>query len=271
MQRFAVFGHPIGHSKSPRIHHLFAQQTGIALHYEAMLAPLEDFPAFVQAFFRQGGRGANVTTPFKEQAWHMADQLTDRARQAGAVNTLSWQNGILLGDNTDGVGLVSDLTRLAMLASGRRILLLGAGGAARGVILPLLQQQCRIVLANRTPARAQALAAAFQTQGVIEALPYSMLVEREFDLIINATASGLQGEVPPIPASVIRAECACYDMFYQSSLTPFLAWARQQGACQVADGFGMLVAQAAHAFQLWHGVLPEMEPVLAQLRQEGEA
>lgn len=271
MQRFAVFGHPIGHSKSPRIHHLFAQQTGIALHYEAMLAPLEDFPAFAQRFFLQGGRGANVTTPFKEQAWRMADQLTERARQAGAVNTLSWQNGILLGDNTDGIGLVSDLTRLAMLAPGKRVLLLGAGGAARGVILPLLQQQCQIVLTNRTLTRAQALAAAFQAQGMIEALPYSRLAEREFDLIINATASGLQGAIPPLPVSLIRAECACYDMFYQATLTPFLAWARQQGAYQLADGFGMLVAQAAHSFQLWHGVLPQLAPVLAQLRQEGEA
>ncbi|AKM46708.1 shikimate dehydrogenase [Edwardsiella anguillarum] len=268
MQQFAVFGHPIKHSQSPRIHRLFAQQTGIALSYEAMLAPLDDFPAFAIAFFQQGGRGANVTTPFKEQAWQMADVLTPRARLAGAVNTLHWQNARLLGDNTDGVGLVSDLHRLAMIGDASRVLLLGAGGAARGVILPLLEQGCRIALANRTHARAQALAAAFQTQGAIEALPYDALGSHTFDLIINATASGLQGEVPPLPRSIIRPDCACYDMFYRAGVTPFLAWAQQQGAVRLADGFGMLVAQAAHAFSLWHGIMPQIAPVLIQLRQE---
>ncbi|WP_447873254.1 shikimate dehydrogenase [Serratia fonticola] len=269
MEKFAVFGNPIAHSKSPRIHALFAQQTGIEHPYGTVLAPLDGFVPTLQQFIAAGGQGANVTVPFKECAYEAADELSERAAMAGAVNTLKvLPDGKLLGDNTDGIGLLSDLERQRLIRPSDRVLLVGAGGAARGVILPLLSFGCEVVLTNRTFSRAEELAAAFRHLGEIAALPLDRLDQQHFDLVINATASGFQGEIPALPGSIIHGTTRCYDMFYQQGGTPFLAWAQQLGAQHYADGLGMLVGQAAHAFFLWHGVMPEIEPVLQQLRQE---
>lgn len=268
METYAVFGNPIAHSKSPFIHQQFAQQLNITHPYGRVLAPLDDFVNTLNAFFAQGGKGANVTVPFKEEAFARADELTERAALAGAVNTLKrLEDGRLLGDNTDGIGLLSDLERLSFIRPGLRILLLGAGGATRGVLLPLLSMDCAVTIANRTASRAQELAQLFAHTGSVQALGLNALEGHEFDLIINATSSGINGEIPAIPESLIHPSLYCYDMFYQKGDTPFLAWCRQHGAKQCADGLGMLVGQAAHAVLLWHGVLPEIEPVIEQMTQ----
>lgn len=271
MKQFVVFGNPIKHSRSPQIHDFFAEQTGVALSYKTQLVPLDDFPQSLSSFFTRGGDGANVTMPFKEQAYAAADELTDRAVAAGAVNTLKQlNNGKLLGDNTDGIGLITDLKRLQMIFADTRVLLLGAGGAARGVIKPLLDMNCSVTLVNRTHAKAERLVEFFSNNtGVINALTVDQLIGRDFDLIINATAASINGEVFSIPSQVIHPLTCCYDMFYQTSLTPFLQWAEQQGVSHYADGLGMLVGQAAHAFELWNGILPDIAPVLAELRQQG--
>lgn len=269
MRKFAVFGNPIAHSKSPRIHQLFSEQTQRPLSYVTQLAEHELFQTALTTYLAEGAHGANITTPFKEQAYQLCHELTERARLAGAVNTVKkMENGQLVGDNTDGIGLVSDLERLGMLKAGNKVLLVGAGGAARGVILPLLESGCELVITNRTYAKAQQLAQQFADYGAISACEQENLAGNQFDLIVNATASGLQGQVPSIPSSLINKDTACYDMFYQASLTPFLAWAKANGAVNYADGLGMLVGQAAHAFFLWHDVMPDIESVLKQLRQE---
>ncbi|MDF2786848.1 MAG: shikimate dehydrogenase [Pantoea eucrina] len=268
MENFAVFGHPIAHSKSPFIHHEFARQTGIAHRYGQICAPLDTFPQTLNAFFAAAGKGANITLPFKQQAWSLANALSDRARLSGAVNTLHKRSdGSLFGDNTDGIGLLSDLQRLEMIQPGDRILLVGAGGAARGVIQPLLAAGCSLVVVNRTASRAEELAQQFGHCGEIKAVNFAQLNTGTFDLIINATSSGVAGDIPPLPATLIDSRVRCYDMFYQSGLTPFLLWCKQQGAGALADGTGMLVGQAAHAFQLWHGVMPEIAPVIDKLKQ----
>ncbi|EHM50956.1 MAG: shikimate dehydrogenase [Yokenella regensburgei] len=272
METYAVFGNPIAHSKSPTIHQQFAEQLHIDHPYGRVLAPLDAFVETLNAFFDNGGRGANVTVPFKEAAFARADELTERAALAGAVNTLKrLEDGRLLGDNTDGIGLLSDLERLAFIKKGSRILLIGAGGAARGVLLPLLSLDCAVTIVNRTFSRAQELAQIFAHTGSVSAAQMNELDGREFDLIINATSSGIGGEVPAIPASIINAHVRCYDMFYQKGTTPFLNWCEQHGAKQCADGLGMLVAQAAHAVLLWHGVLPEITPVIGVLSRELQA
>lgn len=269
MTHFAVFGHPISHSKSPQIHQAFARQTGITLQYDRIEAPVDSFPQAITTFFAQGGAGANITLPFKQQAWEYADQLTERASTSGAVNTLKkCPDGQILGDNTDGIGLVSDLQRLSMVKPDDRVLLMGAGGAARGVILPLLSLGTTITLVNRTAASAQSMAKAFGQYGAMSACSFDALSGKPFDLLINATSSGINGDVPPLPSSLIHADLHCYDMFYQNGLTAFLRWCQQQGSSHLADGLGMLVGQAAHAFHLWHGIMPEIAPVIASLKAE---
>ncbi|PHM31009.1 shikimate dehydrogenase [Xenorhabdus innexi] len=269
MDRFAVFGNPIAHSKSPYIHQLFAQQTGIEHQYGRVLAPLECFEQVLEQFFKQGGLGANITVPFKERAYECAHQLSERAKRCGAVNTLKLiENNQLLGDNTDGVGLFADLQRLNFISKGQNVLIIGAGGAAKGVISPLLDFGCSVTITNRTFTRAQGIVNMFSSFGHIQAVEIQSLLAPDFDLIINATASGLDGSVPEISPSIFRNDSACYDMYYQSQLTPFLHFAQRNGVSCLADGLGMLVGQAAHAFELWHGVLPEVEPVLAALREE---
>lgn len=267
MDLYAVFGNPVAHSQSPFIHQQFARQLRIAHPYGRVLAPVDDFVNTLNAFFAAGGKGANVTLPFKEQAFARADELTERAALAGAVNTLKrLEDSRLLGDNTDGIGLLSDLQRLGLIKPGFRILLIGAGGAARGALLPLLSVGCAVTITNRTFAGADRLAKRFSHAGKVNAVAMAE-VSDEFDLIINATSSGITGAIPLIPASLITPQVCCYDMFYQKGNTPFLAWCEQHGARQRADGLGMLVGQAAHAVLLWHGVLPDMEPVLETLRQ----
>lgn len=269
METYAVFGNPIAHSKSPLIHRLFAGQLGVTHPYGRVLAPLDGFIATLDAFFQAGGQGANVTVPFKEEAFARADELTERASLAGAVNTLKrLADGRLLGDNTDGIGLLSDLARLKMIRPGARVLLIGAGGAARGVLLPLLSLDCSVTISNRTFSRAQQLASLFSHTGSVVALEGDSLAGHNFDLIVNATSSGLSGDLPAIPASLIQTHVYCYDMFYQQGLTPFLSWCESLGAQKFADGLGMLVGQAAHAFMLWHGKMPDVVPVIERLKQD---
>ncbi|SQI35211.1 Shikimate dehydrogenase [Leminorella richardii] len=269
MRDFAVFGNPISHSKSPRIHSLFGASTHISLNYVTRLATLEGFEQELKDFFSEGALGANITMPFKERAFALCDELTERASCAGAVNTVHrLDDGRLLGDNTDGIGLVSDLVRLDMIRRDSRILLIGAGGAARGVIQPLLAYGCELVITNRTASKASALACEFSTLGNITSKTCSELEGMAFDLIVNATSTGISGDLPPIPSSLFARETACYDMFYQAGNTPFIAWAVTQGVLRYADGLGMLVGQAAHSFNLWNSVMPEVEPVMAELRKE---
>ena len=260
--RYAVFGNPIAHSKSPRIHALFAAQTGQDLHYEAILAPLDGFAATVAAFVRAGGKGANVTVPFKEEAFRLASELTPRAQAAGAVNTLRFGDDRIAGDNTDGAGLVRDIVHnLKFPLAGQRILLIGAGGAARGVILPLREQQpAQLFIVNRTAGKAAELAAGFKVEGG----GFEALAERSFDVVINATSAGLSDAVLPLPTSAFAPGCLAYEMLYGRE-TAFMAQARAAG-CTVADGLGMLVEQAAEAFYAWRGVRPVSGPVLAALR-----
>jgi shikimate dehydrogenase len=270
--RYAVFGNPVGHSQSPRIHALFAAQTGQDLAYTAILAPTDGFAAAVTAFAAAGGRGANVTVPFKEEACHLAATLTARAQAAGAVNTLSFGGGGIAGDNTDGAGLVRDITaNLGVDLAGRRILLLGAGGAARGVILPLLvEAPAGLTIANRTADRARELAARFaRLPGCAfphkpAACGFVELAGRQFDVLINATSAGLSDAALDLPAGLIAPGALAYDMVYGRA-TPFLREAGAAGA-RLADGLGMLVEQAAEAFFVWRGVRPETAPVLAELR-----
>ncbi len=270
--RYAVVGNPIGHSKSPRIHAAFAAQTGQAMTYEAILASLGGFAAAVDAFRAAGGRGLNITVPFKLEAHALATRLTPRAQAAGAVNTLAFGNDGILGDNTDGAGLVRDIeTNLAFPLTGRRILLLGAGGAARGALAPLLAQApAALTIANRTETKATALATAFAatTNAPIDGCAFAALAGRRFDIVINATAASLANEAPPLPLALYANGALAYDMMYGSGDTPFLATARADCAARVADGLGMLVEQAAESFALWRGMRPNTAPILAVLREQ---
>ncbi len=266
--RYAVMGNPIAHSLSPMIHRQFAEQTGQSLRYEAILVPLGAFPEAVARFQAEGGRGLNVTVPFKEEAWALADERSARAEQAGAVNTLVLrEDGTRFGDNTDGVGLVRDLTEnLGWRVADRRVLILGAGGAVRGVLGPILAEGPRsVTLANRTVARAEALATRFAGPVPLQAQGFEALAGAAFDLVINGTSASLAGELPPLPEGCV-AGARVYDMVYGAAPTPFMDWARRAGAAQVADGLGMLVEQAAEAFLIWRGVRPETAPVLRALR-----
>ena len=273
---YAVFGNPIAHSKSPQIHARFARQTAQDLDYITVLAPLDGFAAAISEFVAAGGRGANVTVPFKEDAFSLAHRLTPRARAAGAVNTLVFDGDEWLGDNTDGAGLVRDLTvNLNFAVGGKRVLLLGAGGAARGVLLPLLAEQpARLLIANRTAGKARVLAQEISALASAAVTPrgvgYDELdreAEPGFDLVINATSAGLSGAVPPAPTFAFAPHCLAYDMLYGRE-TPFMALAKSSGAAglRIADGLGMLVEQAAEAFALWRGIRPDTAPVLAALR-----
>jgi len=276
MDRYAVIGHPIAHSKSPQIHAVFARQTAQDLSYEAILAPLDGFVATVQAFRTAGGRGMNVTVPFKLEAFALADRHTPRARAAGAVNTLAFGADGILGDNTDGAGLVRDLTvNLGCALQGRRVLLLGAGGAARGAILPLLGERPAVLaIANRTMAKAEELVRAFAADAGetrLSASSFAALAGQSFDVIINATAASLSDDVPPLPPGLYADGALAYDMMYGRGDTAFMAAARTDGAARVADGLGMLVEQAAESFTLWRGIRPDSRAVLAELRRQIDA
>lgn len=261
--RYAVFGHPVAHSLSPRIHAAFARQLGVDMEYTAHDAAPEDFAAALHTFGAIGGLGANVTLPHKERAVALCSQLSDRAKRAGAVNTLTRAGALWHGDNTDGVGLLRDITlNLGRAIAGSRVLLLGAGGAARGVLPPLVDSgPAALTIANRTARRAEELADLFQK---VQGGSYRELSGRAFDLVINATSSGLENQAPPLPAGVFAPEALAYDMVYGRD-TPFMAVARAAGA-EACDGTGMLVEQAAESFLLWRGMRPETAPVLAALR-----
>jgi shikimate dehydrogenase len=268
---YAVIGHPISHSKSPRIHSLFASQTGEPVEYTAIQAPLDGFAEALAQFFERGGKGLNVTVPFKEQAWQLADHRAARAEKAGAANTLYYNdNGQLVADNTDGQGLVQDLTRNhAVTLRGKRILILGAGGAVRGVLGPVLEQQpALLTIANRTVGKAQALAELFSGDAGntrFTACGFDQL-SQPFDIIINGTSASLHGNLPSVSATVIGADTLVYDMMYAPQTTRFNQWALEQGAAKAVDGLGMLVEQAAESFRIWRGVAPETRPVIEELR-----
>jgi shikimate dehydrogenase len=269
MDKYAVIGNPIEHSKSPQIHAAFAEQTGETVEYGRILGSLDDFPGDVRRFLAEGGLGLNVTVPFKEQAWRLADELSAQAHTAGAVNTLMrLENNQIRGDNTDGTGLVRDLTvNQGFRLQGKRLLMLGAGGAARGVIRPLLEQHPRrLIIANRTASKAYSLATGVAAYGQAAGCGLDELEGMQFDLIINATAAGLAGEVPEIPDSVLAKGGWCYDMLYSNQVTPFQAWGNEHKAARSLDGLGMLVEQAAESFRLWRGILPETAQVIEMLR-----
>ena len=271
IDRYAVFGHPIKHSKSPRIHKIFAEQTGQILEYSAQDVPAEYFKAAVKVFFTNGGRGLNCTVPLKEQAWTYADVKTERARTAKAVNTLALQaDGSLLGDNTDGIGLVTDLTvNHGIMLAGSRILILGAGGASRGIIGPILEQSPEIlVIANRTVAKAVQLAAEFQPKASISGCGFDDLKSKQFDVIINATSASLSGRLPPLPEALLANNGICYDLAYSNEPTVFVRWGLEMHAQKSLDGLGMLVEQAAAAFFIWRGIRPKTLPVIELLNAE---
>jgi shikimate dehydrogenase len=270
---YAVVGNPISHSKSPRIHSLFAQQTGEQLEYTAIQAPLDDFAGVVTGFFSRGGQGLNVTVPFKEQAWKLADYRTVRAEKAGAANTLYMDaDGHLMADNTDGTGLVTDLvTNHRVGLAGARVLVLGAGGAVRGVLGPLLAEgPGSLTLANRTVSKAEGLLQLFaDSAGPATLEPCGFEApDAPFDVIINGTSASLQGDLPPLNPAVIAADTVVYDMMYSLDATPFNQWALDQGATRVFDGLGMLVEQAAESFRVWRGMTPDTAPVIEALRTE---
>ena len=267
---YCVMGNPIAHSKSPQIHAAFARQTGQHIAYAAVLVPVDGFVEAVASFQRLGGKGANVTLPFKHEAWQLCSQRSARAELTGAVNTLWFSEaGEVCGDNTDGVGLVRDFTtNLGGRLDGRGVLLLGAGGAARGVLPALLAAAPRrIVIANRTVKRAEDLAAEFQRLGKVMGMGFENLGGMAFEVIINATSASLQGSVPPLPPGVLRQGGWCYDLMYANQPTAFMQWGSEHGADRAVDGLGMLVEQAAESFYLWRGIRPETAPVIAALRR----
>jgi shikimate dehydrogenase len=268
--RYAVMGNPVAHSLSPRVHAAFARQTGQRIVYEAIQVDEGGFPQAVGNFQAAGGKGLNITLPFKREAWRLADSRSQRAELAGAVNTMMFlDGGRIHGDNTDGAGLVRDLTvNLGVALGGRRVLLVGAGGAASGALGPLLDERpAEIVIVNRTVDRALELARSFAASAApVSGCGFGDLRDRAFDVIINCTSASLHGEALPLPPSVLAPGCWCYDMMYGREPTPFLRWAGAHGAPGRADGLGMLVEQAAESFLLWRGVRPDTAPVRAELR-----
>lgn len=272
IDQYAVFGHPIKHSKSPRIHQTFASQTGQTLSYTAEDVPAEHFDQSVTQFFAGNGKGLNCTVPLKELAFQRADQLTERAQFAKAVNTLALQeDGSILGDNTDGIGLVTDLTVNHKISlKDRRILILGAGGATRGIISPLIgQAPSQLLIANRTVSKAIVLAEEFsELTENIRGCGFSELEGRQFDIILNATSASLSNQLPPLPDGLLAEQGICYDLAYANEATAFVRWGLENSASKSLDGVGMLVEQAAEAFYLWRHIRPETAPVIRLLNSE---
>lgn len=269
--RYAVMGDPISHSKSPAIHRAFARQTGEDIDYDAIHVPAGTFREAVEAFVAEGGNGLNVTLPFKEEACALADEVTDRGRRAGAVNTLWFDaSRVVHGDNTDGVGLVRDLvSNLGCELEERRLLVVGAGGAARGIIGPLLERHPeRLVIANRTEARALEVAERFKDAGPVAASSLDALAGQRFHLVLNATSASIEGKVPVLPAGLFDKDAWCYDLMYARQPTAFMRWGEQNGARHCVDGLGMLVEQASESFRIWRGVRPDTRAVIQMLRTE---
>ncbi len=274
VDKYAVFGNPIKQSKSPSIHAAFAAQCGQSIQYRAVRVAEDGFARAATNFFTEGGRGLNITLPFKQDAFAFADHLSERARRAGAVNTLSRRDdGSVAGDNTDGVGIVRDMVaNQGWIVQGMRVLIVGAGGAVRGVLEPLMRERPKeLLIINRTASKATELASEFSDLGSIEGGGYDLIGERQFDLIINASSAGLAGEMPDLPPSLLTERSCCYDMVYGSEPTPFMRWAAHHTAWAVADGLGMLVEQAAESFYIWRHVRPETRPVINEIRLEMEA
>lgn len=266
-------GNPVAHSKSPFIHNAFAEQTGQKIHYQKIQVEQGNFLSTLDDFQSRGGKGLNVTIPFKQEAWQIADDLTDRASRAKAVNTLWFdQKGKRYGDNTDGAGLVVDLTiNNKINIKNTDVLILGAGGAVRGILDPLFDQNpARIVIVNRTLSRAEELAESFSDRGALIACDYKYLPGQKFNLVINATSTSLQGKVPPLPDDLLGPDACCYDLMYSDSDTPFVTWAKQHQAAKALDGIGMLVEQAAESFFIWRSVRPQTAPVIEIIRHSTE-
>jgi len=270
---YAVMGNPISHSKSPSIHTLFAEQTQQSILYTAIHVDLGGFKQAVGNFAATGGKGLNITVPFKQEAWELVSARSERAERAGAVNTIKIEDDKLFGDNTDGVGLVNDLiVNHGIELKNKKILLMGAGGAARGVLIPLLKQKpYSLFIANRTPDRAKDLASDFSDAGKISGGGYEHIPDEKFDIVINATAASLQGDLPPLPDTLLNDNASCYDMMYAAKPTPFMLWATEHNAAKVLDGLGMLVEQAAESFYIWRDVKPETKMVIEKLRNELQA
>jgi shikimate dehydrogenase len=273
VDRYAVVGNPVAHSKSPLIQEAFARATGQRMRYERLLAPLDGFAETVRTFAEANGFGLNVTIPFKLQAFALARERSTRAQSARACNTLAWRGDHWFGDNTDGAGVVRDLTRnLGETIAGRKLLVLGAGGAARGIAGALLAERpLRLVIANRTHAKAIELAAQFEREGPVRAAPLASLSGQQFDIVVNATSLGLGTSVPEglWPHRLFAPQALAYDLIYADQTTPFLHWARGEGAARAADGLGMLIEQAAESFYLWRGIRPDTGPVFRMLRPAG--
>ncbi len=268
--RYAVIGNPIGHTKSPLIHLTFARQTGQDIEYTALEAPIGGFNAVVDEFRAGGGRGLNITAPFKLDAFAYATELKKRAQVAGAVNAMMFEGDNVVADNFDGLGLVNDLQgNLGCPMRGRRVLMLGAGGAPRGAVLPFMEQQpCEFVMVNRTVSKAEALQERFSTYGKLVVTGYPELTASRFgrfDVVVNATSASLRGELPPLNPDVFGPDCLAYELVYGKGLTPFLRLAQGAGVKRFADGVGMLVEQAAQAFSWWRGAKPDTRPVIEQL------
>jgi len=269
LDRYGVMGYPVSHSRSPVIHRLFALQTNQELQYELLQVAPDKLEAAVRQFQRTGGRGLNITVPHKTEVVKLCDHLSERARTADAVNTLSFRDGEIDGDNTDGIGLLRDLViNLGVTIEGANILILGAGGATRGIIGPLLEMQpASLRIANRTIDKADALVEHFSHSGPVSACRFDVVpVTEKYDLIINATSAGFKGEVPPYPAAAVSGDTLCYDLSYGLKATPFSEWARDHGAERSVMGWGMLVEQAAESFNIWRDIRPDTAPVLKQMK-----
>jgi shikimate dehydrogenase len=271
--RYCVFGNPIKHSKSPLLHSLFSRQTAQSLVYTAQCVDIDNFSTAATNFFKEGGKGLNITVPFKHEAYTFASSLTERAIRAGAVNTLFInEHNIVVGDNTDGIGLVEDITlNLNWRFKDMRILIMGAGGAVRGILEPVIKESPHsITIVNRTKEKAQKLANAFSDIFSITATSYPELNDGEdfcdFDIIINASSASLSGELPALPNNIIDENTYCYDLMYAKELTPFLLWAKSKGSSVISDGLGMLVCQGAESFLIWRGVKPKTAEVIQHLR-----
>ncbi|WP_339617797.1 shikimate dehydrogenase [uncultured Gilvimarinus sp.] len=267
---YAVFGNPIVQSKSPVIHRQFCEQTGEDMTYTKQLVAEGEFASAAKAFFTGGGHGLNITAPFKQDAFAYANTLTERAQRAGAVNLLTQQiDGSVTGDTTDGIGMINDMLNLGWELSAKRILVLGAGGAVRGVLEPLLgQNPSELCIANRTASKAEDLARDFHDLGTVSGVSLEDLTGKQFDIVINGTSASLHGALPPLPEHLLGPDAACYDMMYAAEPTIFMRWATEHGATKVADGLGMLVGQAAESFYAWRHIRPEVVPVITQLRRK---
>ncbi|MCW8933799.1 MAG: shikimate dehydrogenase [Gammaproteobacteria bacterium] len=270
IDRYAVIGNPISHSKSPLIHAEFAKLTRQTLSYTAELVEPGQVKNFITAFANDNGKGLNITVPFKLDAYELASDLTDRAKRAGAVNTLTLKDNKIFGDTTDGTGLLNDLIKNhQQIIKNKHVLILGAGGAVRGVLEPLLlENPASLVIANRTVSKAQQLTDDFSSFGNISACGFNELDNRKFDIIINGTSASLSGDLPPLPDNLFSEHACAYDMMYAKQATVFMQWAKQQGAEIILDGLGMLVEQAAESFYIWRGVRPETRTVIDMLKMQ---